>query len=260
MSGGTSAIYAGWVMHQRLRPVRHRLRYRLFSLLLDLDEIDALAGSMRWFSRGRFNLISFFDRDHGDGSARPLRAQIEAVLAEAGLPHGGRIALLAMPRVLGFVFNPLSVWFCHDADQRLSAILYEVHNTFGERHSYLLPVERGARDVRQDAAKHFHVSPFLPMNLTYAFRVAPPADDLSIAITVADAAGPVLCAVHRARRIALDDGALLRMFAADPLLTIKVVAGIGWEALKLWAKRVPVHDHPRVAPPRAISFATPEAP
>lgn len=259
MNEGTSAIFAGWVMHQRLRPVRHRLRYRLFSLLLDLDEIDALAGRLRWFSRGRFNLISFHDRDHGDGSARPLRAQIEAVLAEAGLPHGGRIQLLAMPRVLGFVFNPLSVWFCHDAEQRLSAILYEVHNTFGERHSYLLPVEPGERDVRQASAKHFHVSPFLPMNLTYAFRVAPPADDLSIAITVADAAGPMLCAVHRARRITLEDGALLRLFAADPLLTLKVVAGIGWEALKLWAKRVPVFDHPRVAPPRAISFAATEA-
>ena len=260
MTGAHSAIYAGWVMHQRLRPVRHRLRYRLFSLLLDLDEIDALSARLRWFSRGRFNLISFCDRDHGDGSPRPLRTQIEALLAEAGLAHGGPIRLLAMPRVLGFVFNPLSVWFCHDTSGRLSAILYEVNNTFGERHSYLLPADGNARDVRQDAVKHFHVSPFLPMNLTYAFRVAPPGEDLSIAITVSDAAGPLLCAVHRAKAVPLNDRALLRTFAADPLLTLKVVAGIGWEALKLWARRVPVHDHPRVAPARPVSFPSPAFP
>ncbi len=258
MTAGASALYAGTVMHHRRRPRAHRLQYRLFSLLLDLDEIDALAARLRLFSRGRFNLFSFHDRDHGDGSDRPLRAQAEALLAEAGLPHGGPVRILTMPRIAGFAFNPLSVWFCHGPDQRLSAILYEVNNTFGERHSYLLPVPPGqADDVQQNVAKRFHVSPFLPMAMHYAFRVIPPGPALSIAITASDDQGPVLFALHRARRIALGDAALLRAFATHPLLTVKVVAGIGWEALRLWLKRVPVHHHPGTAPARAVTFASP---
>ncbi len=252
-----SALYIGHVMHHRLRPRGHRLRYRLFSLLLDLDEIDRLAARLRLFSRGRFNLLSFHDRDYGDGSAAPLRAQITDLLAGAGLGHGGAIRLLTMPRVLGFAFNPLSVWFCHDAADRLSAIIYEVNNTFGERHSYLLPVAADATgDVRQHVGKVFHVSPFLPLALRYGFRVTPPAAHLSVAITAEDRDGPVLFAVHRARRRVLTDRALLRAFITHPLLTLKVVGGIGWEALWLWLKRVPVHRHPGIAPATAVTVQT----
>jgi DUF1365 family protein len=251
-----SALYIGHVMHHRFRPRVHRLRYRLFSLLLDLDEIDAVAARLRLFSRGRFNLFAFHDRDHGDGSTRPLRAQAEALLAQAGVAHGGAIRILAMPRILGFAFNPLSVWFCHDRADALSAIIYEVNNTFGERHSYLLPVESGdGDDVQQNVTKRFHVSPFLPMAMTYAFRVRPPAEHLGIAITADDGDGPVLVAVHRARRADLTDGALLRAAVTHPLLTIKVVAGIGWEALRLWLKRVPVHHHPGTAPAGPVTFS-----
>ena len=251
-----SALYTGHVMHHRLRPRVHRLRYRMFSLLLDLDEIDALATRLRLFSRGRFNLMAFHDRDHGDGSARPLRAQAEALMAEAGLAHGGAIRLLTMPRLLGFAFNPLSVWFCHDRAGLLSAIIYEVHNTFGERHSYLLPVAATAGDdVQQDVTKRFHVSPFLPMAMTYAFRVHPPADRMAVAITASDDEGPVLFAVHRACRTELSDRALLHAAVTHPLLTIKVVVGIGWEALRLWLKRVPVHHHPGTAPPAPEPFS-----
>jgi DUF1365 family protein len=252
-----SALYVGHVMHHRLRPRVHRLRYRLFSLLLDLDEIDALAARLRLFSRGRFNLMAFYDRDHGDGSARPLRAQAEALLVQAGIGHGGAIRLLTMPRLCGFAFNPLSVWFCHDRSGALSAIIYEVHNTFGERHSYVLPVAPTDGDaVQQDVTKRFHVSPFLPMAMTYAFRVQPPGDRLSVAITAADERGPVLFAVHRADRTELSDRALLRAAVTHPLLTIKVVIGIGWEALRLWLKRVPVHHHPGTAPAAPATFAT----
>jgi len=249
-----SALYLGEVMHHRLRPRVHRLRYRVFSLLLDLDEIDALAGRLRLFSRGRFNLVSFHDRDHGDGSATPLRRQLETLLAGAALPHGGAIRLLTMPRLLGFAFNPLSVWFCHDRDGQLSAIVYEVNNTFGERHRYLLPVDPGGAEVRQDAPKRFHVSPFLPMAMTYAFRVQPPGERLNLAITAADDQGTVLFAMHRARRMVLDDRALLRAWLTHPLMTVKVVAAIGWEALKLWLKRVPVHHHPGQAPAQSVTF------
>ena len=258
---GASALYVGQVMHRRVRPRAHRLRYRIFSLLLDLDEIDALAARLRLFSRGRFNLFSFHDRDYGAGTAEPLRAQVERHLAAAGLdPDGGPIRLLTMPRILGFAFNPLSLYFCHRRDGRLGAILYEVNNTFGQRHSYLIAVaQTGAgRAIRQDCAKRFYVSPFMAMDMHYAFRVAPPAERLSIAITGSDADGAILTAVHTAGRRALTDAALARAFATHPLLTVKVVGGILWEALRLWLKGVPVRDRPP-APDHAVSV-TPAAP
>ncbi len=241
-----SALYVGQVTHQRLRPRAHRLRYSMYSLLLDLDEIDALAANLRCFSRGRFNLFAFYDRDYGDGSVRPLRHQVEQHMAAAGIaPDGGPIRLLTMPRVLGFAFNPVSLYFCHGREGGLRAILYEVNNTFGQRHTYLLPVapEHGPV-IAQDCAKAFHVSPFMPMDLHYAFRVAPPAAQFSLSITVADAAGPVLVAAHAASRRPLSDAALLQVFFTHPLLTLKVVGGILWEAARLWRKRVPVHTCP----------------
>ncbi len=244
-----SAIYAGQVMHQRLRPHRHRLSYRLYMVLLDLDELDGCAARLRLFSRGRRNLFSFHDKDHGAGTAEPLRAQVERHLDAAGLAiAGGAIRLLTMPRVLGFAFNPISVYFCYRADGELAATLYEVNNTFGQRHSYLLPVEPGSGPaIRQTVPKRFHVSPFMGMDMDYAFRVVPPAAALGIAITGSDATGTLITAVLAARRRELTDAALLRIFCTMPLVTLKVVAGIGWEALKLWLKGVPVRQRP--APP-----------
>lgn len=250
-----SALYIGHVMHHRLRPRVHRLRYRMFTLLLDLDEIDAIAARLRLFSRARFNVFAFHDRDHGDGSAQSLRTQAEALMTKAGIAHGGPIRILTMPRLFGFAFNPLTLWYCHDRTGALSAVIYEVNNTFGERHSYLLPVVTGrGENVRQIARKCFHVSPFLPMAMTYSFRLRPPGEALTIAIAADDDEGPVLFAVHRARRGALDDAALIGALATHPLLAIKVVVGIAWEALRLWLKRVPVHPHPGVAPAGPVSF------
>jgi len=243
-----SALYRGEVMHRRLRPTPHRLKYRLFSLYLDLDEIDGLSARLRLFARNRFAALAFHDRDHLDASAEPLRAQIERKLAAAGIAwDGGAIRVLTMPRLLGFAFNPLSVWFCFRAEGGLAAIVYEVNNTFGGRHCYVLAADPATHAQHQAAAKRFHVSPFLPMDMAYAFRVQPPGERLGIAITAADAQGPVLAAVHTARRHALSDAALGRALVAYPLLTAKVVAGILWEAAWLWAKRVPVHGKPVAA-------------
>lgn len=245
---GNSALYVGQVMHRRTRPREHRLRYRIFSLLLDLDEIDLLAKRIRLFSRGRFNLFAFYDRDYATGTHEPLHAQVERYLAAAGMDlGGGPIRLLTMPRILGFAFNPLSVYFCHDRQGALRAVLYEVNNTFGQRHSYLLPVEQADGAIRQSCAKHFHVSPFMGMDMRYAFRLAPPAERLSLAITGSDEDGPLITAVHSAARRPLNDAELLKAFVTRPLLTVKVVGGILWEALRLWAKGVPVRDRP--APP-----------
>lgn len=252
---GASALYAGSVMHRRVRPKAHRLRYRIFSLLLDLDDLDGVAARLRLFSRNRFNLFSFRDRDYAACTDEPLRLQVERHLTSAGLAlDGGPIRLLTMPRILGFAFNPLSVYFCHRRDGELLAILCEVNNTFGERHSYLLPAAPGGAQFRQDCAKEFHVSPFMPMDLHYAFRIVVPDQHLSIAITVSDAQGAVLTAVHSAKRRGLTDGALLRVFVTQPLLTIKVVGGILWEALRLWIKGVPVHDHP-MPPAQGVTVA-----
>jgi uncharacterized protein len=240
-----SALYVGHVMHRRLRPRALQLRYRIFSLLLDLDEVDALAKRLRLFSRNRFNLFAFHDRDFAEGTDEPLRMQVERHLAAAGIDAGGGpIHLLAMPRILGFAFNPLSVYFCHGRDGALRATLYEVHNTFGERHGYLLPVEAGEDTIRQDCAKAFHVSPFMAMEMRYAFRVTPPGSRVSIAITGSDADGPIITAVHAAERRLLSDAALARVFVTHPLLTLKVVGGILWEAAKPWTKGVPVHARP----------------
>ena len=248
-----SALYVGHVMHRRVRPRMHHLRYRIFSLLLDLDEIDVLAKRLRLFSRGRFNLFSFHDRDYGAGNQQPLRAQVEQHMIDAGMaPDGGAILLLTMPRILGFGFNPLSVYFCHDRAGALRAILYEVHNTFGERHSYLLPVEQEDGAVRQSCAKHFYVSPFMAMDMDYTFRVVPPAARVRIAITGSDASGPIITAVHSAKRRPLSDAALARVFVTHPLLTLKVVAGIGWEALKLLLKGVGIFARPEPSAARRI--------
>jgi DUF1365 family protein len=252
---GASALYVGSVMHQRLRPVAHRLSYRVFTLLLDLDELPALAQRLRWFSLNRFNLFSFHEADHGDRSGANLRDHVARQLQAAGLPCDGPIRLLAMPRILGHVFNPLSVYFCHAADGSLRALLYEVHNTFGQQHSYLIevpPHEAQAARLVQQCDKGFYVSPFMPMALRYRFVIEPPAAEraaLRIGIGAADAEGTVLHAQWNTERRALTDAALLRVFFSHPLLTLKVVAGIHWEALRLFAKGLRLQ--PRPAPPAA---------
>jgi DUF1365 family protein len=247
-----SGLYAGVVTHARLRPRRHKLRYRMNSLLLDLDELDALHQRLRLFSIGGFNLFSFHPSDRGDPSngdktkIAPLKAQIEARLEAAGYaPDGGPIRLLTMPRILGWSFNPLSVFFCYRRTGEIFAILWEVDNTFGERHGYLLPVaDHQGREIRQSCAKAFYVSPFMDMELRYAFRVKPPGETVLIVIDALDADGLVLRAAQFARRFELTDAALLRAFLALPFQTVSVVGGIIWEAIKLWLKGVAVRKRP----------------
>lgn len=245
---GASGLYVGRVIHQRLRPRRHRLAYRVFWLLLDLDEVEILGARLRLFSRNRFNLLSFHDRDHGDGGERPLRRQVEDHLARLGVDlDGGAIRLLTMPRVLGYVFNPISIYYCHRRNGDLAALVYEVTSTFGERHAYVIPVaaadaERGV--IRQQTAKALYVSPFLDMTMTYAFRGAAPGEHLGLNVDGSDADGLMIATAMQGRREPLTDAALLRAAASVPLLTLKVVAAIHWEALKLWLKGVPLTRQP----------------
>jgi DUF1365 family protein len=255
-----SALYVGRVRHRRFRPRPHALAYRVFWMLLDLDEIDDLASTLRLFSRNRINLYSFRDADYGDRSGQPLRPQVEAMLARAGIAHdGGPIRLLTMPRILGYAFNPLSTYFCYRLDGRLCATVYEVHNTFGEIHSYVAPAEPDGELVRQEAVKVFHVSPFMGLDMRYAFAVRPPAERVSVSIDGRDGEGRLITAVLSGERVPLRDTALLRLLLTHPLLTLKVTAAIHWHALRLLAKRIRWRPHP-VAPPSGFSLGSIAAP
>ncbi|WP_127091433.1 DUF1365 domain-containing protein [Aquabacter cavernae] len=261
MKTPSSCLYAGHVMHRRVRPRPHRLAYRVLSLLIDLDAADALSARLRLFSHNRFNLFAFHDRDHGDGTGHDLKGQVEAHMRDAGItPDGGPILLLCMPRMLGFTFNPLSIYFCHDRGGALVATLYEVSNTFGERHSYLMRAEvEGDAPVRQSAPKRFFVSPFLGMGFTYGFRLKPPGERYLLSITVSDERGAVLTAVHSAERRVISDGALARAFLSFPMVTLKVVAGIYWEAVKIWVKGMPLYRKP-LPPADPVTVAPPQGP
>ncbi len=243
-----SALYRGDVMHRRLRPRAHRLHYRVFWLLLDLAEIDELDRSLRWFSRNRFNLLSFHDRDHGDGSGAALRPQIEVFLGRAGIDIGkGAVRLLTMPRVLGYVFNPISLYYCHQVDGRLKAMVYEVTSTFGVRHAYVIPVaeeDQAAGLIRQGAAKALYVSPFMGMEMDYVFCGHAPGLRLDMTIDGVDADGLLITAAMSGERRPLDDRVLWSTVLALPLMTVKVVAAIHWEALKLWLKGVRLTRQP----------------
>lgn len=260
MSGFASCLYAGTVIHRRMKPRRHALRYRVFSLLLDLDELPALDRGLRLFAHNRRGVYSFHDRDHGPADGRPVRPWVEAALAEADIDiAGGPIRLLCYPRVLGYVFNPLSVYFCHDPDGTLRAILYEVRNTFGNKHGYLIPVAGTAdRVVRQRCAKEMYVSPFIDMQQTYNFQVLPPDERIAVAIREDDSEGALLYASFTGNRRPLTDGALAAASLRYPLLTQKVIGGIHWEALKLWLKGIPLTDRP-TAPGAAVSIIDPHA-
>jgi len=242
------------VRHVRLRPRRHALRYRIFMLLLDLDELERLDKRLTLFKINRPGLLSFHERDHADGSVRGLKAKIQADLAQAGLSVGGPIHLLCMPRMLGFVFNPISVYFCHGADGRLGAIRYEVSNTFGQRHSYLIAAPAQADgDIEQGCEKRLFVSPFMHMDMTYRFQIDPPSDDVRLVIDGLDAEGLLITASFAARRHPLTDSAILKAVFAHPLMTLMVVAGIHWEALKLFLKGVRLVPRPP-PPPEPVTI------
>jgi DUF1365 family protein len=220
-------------------------------MLLDLAEIDGLDRRSRLFSRNRFNWLSFYDRDHGDGSGAALRPQIEAYLQRAGVGIGdGPIRLLTMPRVLGYVFNPISLYYCHQPDGRLSAMVYEVTSTFGLRHAYVIPVPEADQTegrIRQGAAKALYVSPFMGMEMDYAFRGHVPSETLAMTIDGLDAEGVLITAGMSGVRHPMTDQALFAALLSLPFLTLKVMAAIHWEALKLWIKGVGLTRQPTPA-------------
>ena len=254
-----ASLYVGKVMHARLKPKAHRFVYRVFSLLIDLDRLEEANSASRLFSVGRFNLVSFDARDHGVGTG-PLAGQIREALKRARIDlAGGRILLLCYPRILGYVFNPLATYWCYDAGGALKAVVYEVTNTFHERHAYVAPVadgELGPAGLRQSRDKLMYVSPFLDMGMSYAFRLRPPGESVRLRILESDAEGPILSATFAGEREPLTSAALLKLCLRFPLMTVKVIAAIHWEALRLWIKGIALAEHP-AAPATRTSFDAP---
>jgi len=250
-----SAIYHVRIAHQRSRPKRHHLRYGAFYLLLDLDELDRMDRNLRWFSVNSFNVFSFFDRDHGPCRDEPVGQWVKRNLLHAGLEiNGGRIRVLCLPRIFGYAFNPLTVFFCYSKDGSLSAILYEVRNTFGERHSYFFKVENNKNGVyRHECEKQFYVSPFMNVNGRYHFHIKDPAEKLYLHIHQTDADAPILDAWVRGSRMMMSDRNLLASLARFPLLMLKVIAGIHWEALKLLIKGIKLTRR-SAAPDHDVTF------
>jgi DUF1365 family protein len=246
-----SAIYRGEVVHLRLRPKRHRLRYKVFSLLLDIDELPELDKRFVLFGHNRWAPMAFHDCDHGPTTGAALRPWAESHLRDAGLdPDGGSIRLLCYPRIFGFAFNPISVFFCYRQSGSLAAILYEVCNTYRERHTYVSPVGPTARAViRQSCRKALYVSPFIGMDAEYHFRIVPPGDAINVVIRENDPGGLLLAASFRGKQKALTGRALAFCLAEFPLMTVKIIAAIHWEALRLWLKGIRVVTHiPAAAP------------
>ena len=235
------SLYFGKVMHARLKPVQHRFVYKVFSLLIDIEQLQQAGKTSRLFAVNRPGLISFQERDHGYRDSRSLREFVDAKLAENNLQSDGHVALLCYPRVFGYTFNPLSVYFCHSADGELNAIIYQVHNTFGASHSYVKPVnKRSATDIpiRQETDKALYVSPFIDMAMRYKFRISPPGDSVRVRILEIDKAGPLLSATFAGEYAPMTSGNLARGLLQTMGLTWKVTAGIHFEAFRLWLKGV----------------------
>jgi DUF1365 family protein len=246
-------LYPGEVMHHRLKPFGHRFVYKVFSLLVDLDRLDELDRLSPLFSVNKPNIASFHEADHVERDGETVRAFADRLLAGAGLKRRAtRILLLAYPRICGYVFNPISIYFAYNVAGELIALIYAVRNTFGERHTYVAPVEPGdlsEAGVRQTRTKIFHVSPFIDMGARYHFRVLPPGKIVRLRIHETEKGEALLAATFAGEARMLNSGALAACLLKFPLLTWKIMAGIHWEALKLWLKGATFHKSPPASPP-----------
>lgn len=247
-----SAIYEGRVTHHRHLPHPHGFGYRMAQLYLDLDEVDQVFAQRWLWSSSRPNLAEWRRSDYLDGdSGLPLAQAVRQRLCAAlGRAPGGPIRLLAHPRYAGYVFNPVSFYYCFEEDgQTLAAIVAEITNTpWKQRHVQVLAVtaaERAGQSLVWRFDKRFHVSPFMPMDCNYDWRFSVPADALSVHMRVIRQGLPQFDAHLHLQRQALDGAALARLLWRFPLMTLQVIGAIHWQALRLWLKRNPVYDHPR---------------
>ena len=234
-----SCIYNGYVSHTRFKPVKHSLKYNTFSLFIDLDEIENLSKNNFIFSFNRFNIFSFFNKDHGDRDGLCLKNWVLDKLKKFDINKDiNNIKLLCYPRVFGYVFNPLSIFFVYDDQEQLISILYEVKNTFGEQHTYVFRVDDKNNLIKNNCSKKFHVSPFIEMDCQYFFKILKPGDKLSVIIDQYDKDGKILFASQDGVRNDLNSSQLIKSYLKHPLMTLKIISAIHFEAFKLWLKGI----------------------
>ena len=234
-----SCIYIGNVIHKRFKPKKHFFKYSVFSLLLDLDEINELDQQIPFFSYNKFNILSFFDKDHGYRDGSSIKDWLIHVLQKKNISTINiKIKILCYPRIFGYVFNPLSIFFIYDADSNPIAILYEVKNTFGEQHTYVFKIDIKNKQILNNCKKKFYVSPFMDLESKYFFKVLIPNERLSVIIDQRDKEGKLLFASQDGERVKLSSKNLLKSYLKHPLMTLKIISAIHYEALKLWMKGI----------------------
>ena len=235
----TSSIYNGTVIHKRFKPKIHSFKYRVFSLLIDLSELGTLEKKISFFSYNSFNLVSFFDRDHGNRDGSSLIEWVKKNLKENKIPFDDiDIRLLCYPRILGYVFNPLSVFYVYEKSGNLISILYEVKNTFGEQHTYIFRIDQDHNIFKHDCSKKFHVSPFIEMNCKYFFKTQLPDEKISVIIDQHDNEGKILYASQDGKKTDFTTSELIKSYLKHPLMTFKIIVAIHFEAFKLWIKGI----------------------
>ena len=233
-----SIIYDGKVIHRRFKPKEHYFKYKVFSLLIDIDELETIEKKIKIFSYNKFNIISFFDIDHGPRDGTPIKNWIIKNLKKIGInSEKVQVKLLCYPRIFGYVFNPLSIFFIYDENSKLISILYEVKNTFGEQHTYIFKAE-DSETLRNSCVKKFHVSPFIDMECNYKFRVNKPSDKISVIIDQSDNGGKLLFASQDGTAKEFSNKNLFVSYIFHPLMTFKVIVAIHYEAFKLWLKGI----------------------
>lgn len=241
-------LFEGKVMHRRISPVRHRFAYRIAMLLLDIDTIDTSTRNLRLFSYNKPGLFAFYDCDHGARNGDLLRPWVEQQLQMHDIKvDGGQVMLLSLPRMLGFAFNPLSIFYCFDQTGKLAAVIYEVKNTFGEQHAYVCPLNVAGQEIgvhTHEKRKAFFVSPFISMCARYRFRITVPGDTLNVLIREFENSKEIMSATLTTHQTLLSDMALARIFLKYPLLTWKVPLAIHWQAMRLWIKKAPRFQKP----------------
>ena len=234
-----SFIYTGTVIHKRFKPTVHSFNYKVFSLLIDLSELDLLDKNLKLFSYNKFNIISFYNKDHGPRDGSSLKNWVIDNLEKNHIKTNGiQIKLLCYPRIFGYVFNPLSVFYVYDKNKDLISILYEVKNTFGEQHTYVFKSKKDQNLIQHVCKKKFHVSPFIEMNCVYFFRLLKPGNKISVIIDQNDKEGKILYASQDGVKSELNNNTLIKTYLKHPLMTFKIILAIHFEAFKLWTKGI----------------------
>tara|TARA_Y100000590_G_scaffold72825_1_gene80034 strand:- start:1426 stop:2196 length:771 start_codon:yes stop_codon:yes gene_type:complete len=239
MSYFNSSIYSGYVTHERFKPKRHFFSYKVFSLLIDLQEIKNIEKKIKFFSYNKFNILSFYNIDHGNRDGSSLENWVKKILKKSKIKNDiKKIKLLCYPRFFGYVFNPLSVFYCYGKNLKLKAILYEVKNTFNEQHTYVFRCSNSSNLILHKCNKKFYVSPFIEMKTFYNFRLIKPGKKINVLIKQSDAKGLLLIARQTGKRLNLTSKNLFFEFLNHPLMSAKVILAIHFEAFRLWLKGI----------------------